>query len=620
MSERMDPEDVKSLADSCIERLSQEIRRFGGTVINVIGDEVVAVFGAPVAHEDDAERAVRAGLAMCGCKLTKGAQDQAEPKGDGRSDGQSDGELPIKVHVGINTGEVMAGLTGPQGRRDYNVMGDTINTAARLLSAAPPGRVYVGLETYRATQRVVRYGELPPIFAKGKEQLVPAWEALAVIDVPQARPLGSAPLIGRDNELNLLLSLWERANRSGQPHLVTLLESPASANPPSAEFSCACLPKHGAARALPAYGEALGYSAAMLKEAANITADDTVEQSRSKLGALVDRVSQPGIDDAQEIALHLALLSGLDTEADRLIKAGDQHAMHASGRRFLEALALLHPLCLIFEDIHWADDVLLNLIEFIAGRIRSAPLLIVTLARPELFEKRPSWGHGVRAFTSLPLHPLPEDMENELIIELCRERGTQELCADEIGHRPGGNPLFAEEMVAMIAERGQVTGVPSLIKLLIAARFDALPVGERNIIQLAAVFGKTFWESGLRALGAGTRRDIREHLEALEQKDLLRSQPRSQFRDEGEFIFKHDLIQDVAYNMLPRSERQTLHGLVVDWLEERPDKTFDMLAHHAVQAGQHSRAVHYLMQAAEGLTRGCHRQEAVLLSEALSWQ
>src|SRR5262249_26701479 len=206
MAERMDPEDVKALAHRCLGRLSEEVLRFGGTVVNVMGDGLLAVFGAPIAHEDDAERAVRAAAAMRDCALI---DDPGAP--------------PIKLHVGINTGEVMAGLLGPLERRDYTVMGDTVNTASRLASAASPGSVLVGEETYRATQRVARYRGVPPVEAKGKERPVPAWELLEVAPVPEARPLGTAPLVGRDEELALLSGIWTRVVHEARPHLVTIV-------------------------------------------------------------------------------------------------------------------------------------------------------------------------------------------------------------------------------------------------------------------------------------------------------------------------------------------------------------------------------------------------------------
>lgn len=608
MSEYMDPEDVKTQADRWANRLSEEVRRFGGTVINIVGDEVYAVFGAPIAHEDDAERAVRAALAMRALNLS------------------DDPAHTVKVHVGINTGDVMAGFIGPEGRRDYTVMGDTVNTAARLLKAAASGSVLVGELTYRETQQLVRYQAVPPIVAKGKDKPVAAWEALEMIAGPKARPLGTAPLIGRDSELTRLENMWLRVSKESQPHLVTILGEPGMGKSRLvAEFEQR-LPKgvtiwHG--RCLP-YGEALGYwaLAMALKEAAGIMPEDEAETARAKLDGLVAGTANLE-SDPSEVARHLALLSGLDVEADRATAAGDQRALHASARRFLEAFARAQPLCLIFDDIHWADEALLDLIESVAARVKEAALLIVTQARPELMEKRTIWGRNVRSFTALTLESLNESAEQELVLSLCQERGIPAEMATQVGRNAGGNPLFAEEMVAMLAEGGTATDVPSMIKMLIAARLDALPSSERAVIQFAAILGSVFWKNGLYALHGRLAPSLENSLEMLEQKDLLRGLPRSQFREDREYAFKHDLIRDVAYDLLPKSERRTLHGLAADWLEnaagDQVENYFDQLAHHAIQAGQQERAIHYLIRASERAGRAAaHRKAATLLGQAIT--
>jgi class 3 adenylate cyclase/tetratricopeptide (TPR) repeat protein len=607
MSEHMDPEDVKGLADRWANRLSEVVRRFGGTVISVVGDEIYAVFGAPVAHEDDAERAVRAGLAMRELNLS------------------DDPNRPIKVHVGINTGEGMAGWIGPEGRRDYTVMGDTTNTGARLLKAAPSATVLVGESTYKETKRLVHYDEVNPIIAKGKDKPVRAWEALEMMAGPKARPLGTAPLIGRDSELTRLENMWLRVSKESQPHLVTIVGEPGMGKSRLvAEFEQR-LPSgvtvwHG--RCLP-YGEALGYwaLAIALKEAAGITAEDEIDSARAKLDRLVAATSNLE-GDPIEVARHLALLTGLDVEADRSVNAGDQRILHASVRRFLEAFARQQPLCLIFDDIQWADDALLDLIESVAARVHDTSLLMITQARPELMEKRTAWGRNVSSFTSMPLGSLNELAEQELILSLCKERGIPEALAAQIGRSPGGNPLFAEEMVAMMAEGGPMTGVPSVIKMLIAARLDTLPSEERTLIQLAAIFGKIFWEGGLRAIQRRISTSLDEAIEELEQKNLLRAVAHSQIRGDNEYTFKHDLIRDVAYEMLPKVERRELHGRAADWLEtaagEQVENYFDQLAHHAVQAGQQERAINYLIRAAERAGRAAaHRQAAALFGQAI---
>lgn len=609
MSERMDPEDVKALANQIAERLSQEVRRYGGMVINIAGDEVMAVFGAPVAHEDDAERAVRAGLAIRDCKLS------------------DDPDQAIRVHVGINTGQVMAGLNGPKERRDYTVMGDTTNIAARLLSAAPAGHVYVGAETVRMTQRSIHYLELEPITAKGKSYPVKVWEALDVTDTPHTRPLGTATLIGREEELTGLLNIWKQVAYASQPHLVTILSEPGIGKSRlAAEFE-RWLPTnvtiwHG--RCLP-YGEALGYwaLAMALREAAGITPDDEAELARAKLGELVAEVIELEEGNSPEVARHLALLSGLDVASDRLANSGDQRILHISVCRFVEAYARQHPLCLMIDDIQWADEALLELIEIVAARVQNAQLLIVTLARPELIEKRATWGRNLRSSTSLQLKALNESAEYELIQELCLKRGIPVEFVSKVSQSTGGNPLFIEEVVAMVAEGGSPADVPSVIKMLIAARLDTLPMKERTAIQFAAIYGKVFWEGGLGALDNRLAVDLAGVLDSLEKKDLLRASARSQLRGDHEYSFKHDLIRDVAYEILPKVERRGLHSRAVDWLEvaagDHVENYLDQLAHHATQAGQSQRAINFLIRAAQRASRAAaHRQAAALLAQAIT--
>jgi class 3 adenylate cyclase len=574
ISEQMDPEDVKGLAQRCAAEMSEEVRRHGGTVIDIMGDGVLAVFGAPVAHEDDAERAVRTGLAI---------RDRHFKDAHGND---------IPVHVGINTGEVMAGQIGPAEHRQYAVLGDTTNTASRLTGAAPPGCVLVGAETYRATHRKVRYGELAAVSVKGKQEPLAAWEALEVGAVPEARLLRTMPLVGRASELALLSQVWAKVVRESRPHLVTVVgEAGIGKSRFVAEAERRVLSGVSIlrGRCLP-YGEALGYwaLATALRSATGIAAEDDAATARAKLGSVVAQMIGPGrfVDAGPgNIARHLALLAGLDTPTDRQ-ETADQRTLHASATRFVEALARRGPLCLMFEDIHWADAALLDLIEFVAARTPAVPLMIVAQARPELLEKRPAWGRGVRGFVTIPLEPLDKQEAAELLKALCQERGVTKVLARELAAAAGGNPLFCEELVATINERGVVDLVPSSIKLLIQARLDALPASERRTLQRAAVFGKAFWEGGLRTLGVAD--PVGEQLEYLEGKDLLRSQPRSQLRGEREYLFKHDLVRDVAYEMLPRSDRRILHRRAAAWLElaggDRLDELLSVLAHHAVQA------------------------------------
>jgi class 3 adenylate cyclase/tetratricopeptide (TPR) repeat protein len=590
LSEHLDPEEVMDFAAQFADQISEVVRRYGGKVLRVIGDEVFAVFGAPIAHEDDAERAVRAALEMRELQIT------------------SSFNRKVHIHVGINTGDAMFGQIGPEDVRDFTVMGDIVNTAARLRSAAPPSFIYVGSETYRSTQQTIHYMPIFPIQAKGKENPVFAYKAIEARTVPNVRPLGSAPLVGRSGELTRLLNMYHMVVEKQQPHLVTIIGEPGIGKSRLAAELDAQLPEttqkiHG--RCLP-YGESLGHGAIgmVLKEAAGIQAFDDPVTSRKKLSDLVLRtVGDPG--QTFHIDRSLALLIGLDLEQDHEGDPVDQRIQHAALRQFLEIYARQKPVCMFIDDLHWADEPLFDLLEFVAQRVRESSLLIITQARQELLEKRPSWGRGVRSFTSLLLSPLDQDSEKNLILKLLEERNLSEELVEQVGSSSGGNPLFAEELVAMIAESGVKDGIPTMIKLLIATRLDGLPPNERTLIQLASVFGKIFWKGGLQALGTG--KEVVKLLDSLEQKDLLHILPRAQFKDEMEYAIKHDLIRDVAYEMIPRARRRRLHGQAADWLEtaaaEQVEAYLDQLAHHSLQAGQIERALDYLDRAAERALR-----------------
>lgn len=607
ISESMDPEDVMSLAARAANEMGDMVKRFGGTVLRIIGDEILAVFGAPVAHEDDTERAVRAALAIRDLELTNG---QGEP---------------IHTHIGINTGEVLAGLIGHDDRQDYEVMGDVVNTAARLRSAAPAGSVWVGSASYKASSRAVQYAPLPTLSARGKSEPVEAWEALQAFAVTHERPIGTAQFIGREEELTRLRAMWKRSVERRQTHLVTVFgEAGIGKSRLVTEFENS-LPLsatilHGACFA---YGAAHSYGALemILREAAGITGEEGGAVARNKLGALVEDVVTylPSATDPSLLAQNLALMSGLDVEGDRDEGARDGRIFRRSALSFLSGLAQRGPLCLIVENIHWAQSEMLDLVEQVAANAQNLPLLIVTLARPELVEHRSAWASGIPSYTSLSLHPMSATSERALILALCAEYGVDNEIAEEISRNVGGNPLFAEELVAMVAEQGKEEGVPVAVKLLISARLDTLPEAERQVMQVASVFGSAFWPGGLRSV---LGRDVTEQLELLVRKGLLRLQASSRIVGELEYFFKHDLIGEVAYQIVSRAQRQALHGKAADWLEwtagEKSEANFDLIARHAVQAEQHDRAIRYLMLSAERAGRStAHAREIDLLNEAI---
>jgi class 3 adenylate cyclase/tetratricopeptide (TPR) repeat protein len=612
LAERLDPEDLRALADECAERIADAIHRLDGTVLRSTGDSALAVFGAPLAHEDDAERAVRAALAIRDFPLHLPHEAHAT----------------LKVRAGLDTGEVLVVRQGADAQPQYALIGGPVSVAAGLASGGAASAVMVSESTYRATYHQVRYQAVPPVESQDLNRPLDGWEALDVVPLPRPRALGHAPFVGRDQELDVLVGALGRVVREQRAQLVSVLGEPGIGKSRLiAEFEQRSLAPtnvrvlHG--RCAP-YGEVVGYRALTmaLYELAGITPSDAAQSARMKLQRLVRGALQasPQDDVAREIERHIALLCGLDTEQDRTVTPTDERSVHVSVRRVLEALARSQPLCLVIEDLHWGDEALLNLLEHVAERAHGAPLLIVTQARPELLEKRPTWGGGIRGFTSLLLEPLDTQAAEALASALCRDRGVSVENAGRIGRLAGGNPLFAEELCVALAEGRQAGGVPTALRPLISARLDALPSDERRALLRAAVLGKHVWQGGLAALDVGGEGS--EQLDALEQRDLLRSQPGSRFGPQREYVFKHDLIQEMAYGLLPRAERRRLHGRIVDWLEdttgERREENLDLLAHHALNAERNERALDYLARAAERSRRAAaYREEVSLLEQAI---
>jgi len=473
LAERLDLEDLHVLSDRCAERIASEIRRFDGTVLRTTGDSILAVFGAPIAHEDDAERAARAGLAIRDCPLPDSNQ--------------------LQLHIGIDTGEVLAGPRGIDGQRHYAISGAPVSVAIGLTVGATATGVLVGEQTYRATYQHVRYRPRAPLEARDWSRPLSAWEALEIAPAPHPRALGHAEFVGRDHELDVLRGALGRVLREQRPHLVSVLGEPGIGKSRLIfEFERRVLASTSITvlrgRCQP-YGEVVGYRAlaSALRNLAGVTTDDAAAAARSKLHDLVDQTLQA--DSPGEIERHLALLIGLDTDADRTGNPTDERSMHVSVRRFFEALALTRPVCLMIEDLHWADEALLNLLEHVAERAVTAPLLIVTQARPDLLDKRPTWGGGIQSFTSLPLQPIDRGAGQALASALCRDRGLSTDDAQHISRLSGGNPLFAEELCGAMADGHEAGGVPTALRALISSRLDTLPASEKRALQHAAVLG-----------------------------------------------------------------------------------------------------------------------------------
>lgn len=603
LSERMDPEDVRALIDRCMRNMGQIVERFGGSVERVIGDALMALFGARLAHEDDAERAVRAGL-----EIQRYCHENPEDFGG------------LSLRVGVNTGEMMFAPVGPDSRREFTVLGDAVNVAARLQTAASPGGVLVGEETYLASRRAIRYDAVEALRLKGKEELVPAWQALEALVVPLERGVPQVPIVGRDAELTVLLETWETAARGRRPSLITVIGPPGIGKTRlSREFARMVEGRGGRVilgRSLP-FGENSGYSAfsQQVKGVAGILESDSTAAAREKLIALLEGLL--GASEADEVAGHLALMMGMSTER----APADRQPLFFSARRLVESLARRQPVALVFEDLHWADTSLLDLAEFMASRIRDVPVLFLAMARPELLDGRPRWGEGVLDARTLRLVPLSRADARSLAVRLLPDLVAPGMI-ERVVSTAAGNPLFLEELAASVAEKTSHAGedLPRSIKGIIAARLDALPAPARSALLNASVVGKVFWRGALAQLDP--RADLDPALDVLEARDLIRREPGSRQQSDREYLFKHMLIRDVAYSTLPKAARQDRHATVARFIEEaageRVAEWASLLAHHWREAGDNERAIGFLLAAARKASLAWAQREAVsLYTEAL---
>jgi class 3 adenylate cyclase/tetratricopeptide (TPR) repeat protein len=577
-AEAMDPEDVAAMLAPYQSRLKHELERYGGTVEKFIGDAVMALFGAPTAHEDDPERAVRAALAI---------REFAEEEG-------------IQLRVGVTTGEALVAVDAKPEQGETMATGDVINTAARLQTAAPVNGILVGETTYRATERAIDYETVDAVEAKGKTELVPAWLAVAPrarfgVDVFQA---GRAPLVGREQERELLVAALARARMERQPQLVTLVGVPGVGKSRLLyELSRVAdddpdLITWRQGRSLP-YGEGLAFWALgeIVKAQAGILESASADEAAEKLAAMVqDLVAE---SDVEWVEQSLRPLVGLGGAGEQGLER--QAMTYAAWRRFFEALAERSPTVIVFEDLHWADDGLLDFVDELVARVTGVPLLVVCNARPELLERRPGWGGGKRNAHTISLTRLSDDDTARLVAALL-DRPV--LSADEqalLLQRAEGNPLFAEEYARMLADGGMRTGdVPDTLQGVVAARIDALPADEKEVLQRAAVLGKVFWTDALAALTRKDEWELEETLYALERKEFVRREHRSAVAGARQYVFVHVLVRDGAYGQMPRAVRSEAHLRVADWIDtlspDRAEDRAEMLAHHLVQAVEYGQA------------------------------
>jgi class 3 adenylate cyclase/tetratricopeptide (TPR) repeat protein len=578
-----DPEEFGAAIRPKLAQIREALERYGGTIEKYVGDAVVAVFGAPVTHEDDPERAVRAGLAI------------RDALGEG-------------VRVAINTGEAVVVVGARAERGDEIVLGDVVNTAYRIEEATPNGHVYVGEPTYRTTRDVIEYGERRLIEAKGKPEPVPAWEALQARStlpaVSERAP--QTPLVGRQEELTLILNTLARSKRHRTVQLVTLIGVPGIGKSrlvwelqQTLERSSEQIRWHRG-RSLP-YGEGVAYWALeeIVKNAAGILETDDVAAAHDKLHAAVGRV----IDDAGEAAwieghLRPLLALGIPEPGETRDEA------FSAWRQCVEAMGRRTPRVLVFEDLHWADDGLLDFIEHVADWSRDAPVLVLCTARPDLLDRRGEWGSHGNALT-ITLPPLTGDETGRLLSLLLDRADVPAGLRETLLARAEGNPLYAEEFVRMLVERrllvhedggwtlraGDVP-MPESVQGIIAARLDALESDEKALVQAASVVGRTFLADALGAVATAPRDEVDRLLDALHRRGLFRRY-RAPAGAEREYVFHHALVRDVAYNQIPRARRAEKHLRAAEWLESfgRPEDHAETAAHHYLAALAYVRAI-----------------------------
>lgn len=636
LAEKLDPEEVKAVMDQCLRRLAEEVERYEGRVDKFLGDNIMAIFGAPRAHEDDAERAVRCAIEMQAAVRDLSAQFE-------RLRG-----FPLTLHVGINTGEVLAGRMGSGRDQDYTVMGDAVNLAARLQHAAGAGQILVGEATYRATAPVIEYRSRGTIQVRGKREPVSTWE-VARVKARRGRLRGlrglEARMVGRDGEFTALKTLFRKIAQErqlqqalvlgaagvGKSRLLWELEKYLDGLPQEYYFRKGrCLP----------YGPGVGFRALaeIIKTQCGILDDDPHPVAETKLretvqhvfsdfvsttGSLRDLLERQGgnhalalaeavsTTDVAMITHWLGVVLGLRPADDGTAIDPEtvKEELFWALRRFFARLAASLPLVLAFEDIHWADSVLLQFIEQARESLAHLPILILCLARPEMAESGSgaAWvarSRAEQACITLPLQPLAEAESRVLIHELLSNDHLPPAFEELVLRKAEGNPFFVEEILRILIDSGTLVyregawevvkslesaRIPDTIQALVAARLDALPELEKRVIQGGSVVGRIFWLGAVDDMFPQiSREQVQAALDMLESREFIVSRGNPIFAGEAEYSFRNVLTRDVAYNSLPKALRGDAHTHVAAWIEakagDRLREFADLLAYHYEQA------------------------------------
>ena len=599
-SEAADPEDVAAMLASYFAMARTAIEAYGGVVEKFIGDAVVGVFGVPAAHEDDPERAVRAGL-----RITEAAEEL-----------EAVGGVPLKLRVGINTGEALVRLGVTPGSGEGFLVGDAINTASRLQSVAPEMGVAVGLATYEATERVFDFDELKPATLKGKSEPVRVFWAKSSrarfgTDLTRTH---DSPFIGREIDLALLKGIFDKTVAASSPQLVTVVGEPGLGKSRivaelfGSLYERPYLIRWRQGRCLP-YGEGITFWALgeILKAHAGILESDAPASAGAKLEVVL-----PEGSERDWFRQRLLPLLGIEVTS-----SAEREELFTAWRRFFEHVAEQDPTVLVFEDLHWADPAMLAFMEHLADRAEGVPLLIVGTARPELFERFPDYANSLRNATPINLAPLTGEETASLISSLLEASVVPSELQTPILERAGGNPLYAEEFVRLLKDKdlliknasswelaeGAEIPLPDSVQALIAARLDTLSHERKAMLADAAVIGKVFWVGAVAAMGSLTETEVTEAMLELSRKELVRPARRSSMAGEVEYAFWHVLARDVAYDQLPRASRASRHVAAAAWIEskapERLEDLADVLAYHYTAALELAKAAGQTGQAAE---------------------
>jgi class 3 adenylate cyclase/tetratricopeptide (TPR) repeat protein len=532
LGEKLDPESLRHVMARYFDAMRAAIERHGGTVEKFIGDAVMAVFGVPVVHEDDALRAARAATEMRDALI--GLNEELE----------RDYGTRLEARIGVNTGEVVTGT------EERLATGDAVNVAARLEQSAAPGEILLGPETMRLLRGAVTAEELEPLELKGKAEGVKAFRLVSVEGGLPRR--GEAPMVGRRRELRMLGDAWERVISERTCVLFTLLGAAGVGKSRlTHEFLSGVEARLVRGRCL-SYGEGITYwqVTEIVLQLAHLGHD-------VGSGPLAGLLGEGAPTSSEEIALAF--------------------------RRLLEQAASEQPLLVVFDDVHWGEPALFDLVEHVATMSRGAPILVLCLGRPELLDRRQGWAGGLLNAATVLLEPLSAE-ETEELIEAMGSRLDAGLMA-RIRDAAEGNPLFVEEMTAMVDEGGGEVVVPPTVQALLAARLDQLDGDERSVLERGSVEGQVFHRGAVQALGV-TESDISPRLSALIRKELVRPEAAT-FSGDDAYRFRHILIRDAAYDALPKATRAELHGRFADWLEEHADDLVErdeIIGYHLEQA------------------------------------